>query len=254
MDNFSLSGRVALVTGASSGLGEHFAKVLAQAGARVVVGARRVDRLHSLVNAITQSGGEALAAAMDVTDADSISAAFDAAETHFDTVDILVNNAGVAAPSRFLDGDEAGWDFTMDTNLKAVWRVAQEAARRLVKAQRGGSIINVASILGLQPGLDQTFYATAKAGVVQLTKTQALELWRKNIRVNALCPGYFETELNSDFFQTDKGKSYLNRIPPQRLGQLDELSGPLLLLASEGGSFMTGVALPVDGGHLLQSL
>ncbi len=254
-DRFSLSGRIALVTGASSGLGAHFAKILADAGARVVVSARRIERLESLVASIADSGGDAFAAAMDVTDATSVAQAFDAAEAHFgDSVDILVNNAGVAAPSRFLKGTEADWDFTMDTNLKAVWRVAQEAARRLVAAEKPGSIINVASILGLHPGLDQTFYATAKAGVVQLTKVQALELWRKHIRVNALCPGYFETEMNTDFFQTDKGRAYLDKIPPKRAGSLEELSGPLLLLASEAGSFMTGVALPVDGGHLLQSL
>nr|WP_221200525.1 SDR family oxidoreductase [Litorivivens lipolytica] len=249
-----MSGKVALVTGASSGLGEHFARVLAQAGAKVVVGARRVERLKALVDVIKVDGGAAHAVAMDVTSADSITSAFDAAEKAFGLVSIVVNNAGVAAPSRFLDGDEDGWDFTMDTNLKAVWRVSQEAARRLSAVGQGGSIVNVASILGLHPGLDQTFYATAKAGVVQLTKNTALELWRKNIRVNALCPGYFETEMNSDFFHSAKGQAYLKKIPPQRLGNLDELSGPLLLLASDAGSFMTGVALPVDGGHLLGAL
>ncbi len=252
--SFDLSGQVALVTGASSGLGAHFAKVLANAGAYVVLGARRVDRLEALVAEIERSGGRALATEMDVNDGGSVQAAFDAAQEAFGVVSVLINNAGVARPSRFLDGDEAAWDFTMDTNLKAVWRVSQEAAGRMVASRSKGSIVNVASILGLQPGLDQTFYATAKAGVVQLTKTIALELWRKNIRVNALCPGYFETEMNSDFFQSEKGAAYLKKIPPQRLGNLEELSGPLLLLASDAGSFMTGVALPVDGGHLLQSL
>lgn len=251
---FDLSGKVALVTGASSGLGEHFARVLAQAGAKVVVGARRIDRLDALVEAIKVDGGAAHAVAMDVTSSESVAAAFDTAEEAFGRVSIVVNNAGVAAPSRFLDGDESGWDFTMETNLKAVWRVSQEAARRLAAVGEGGSIVNVASILGLHPGRDHTFYATAKAGVVQLTKNTALELWRKNIRVNALCPGYFETEMNSDFFLSEKGVAYLKKIPPQRLGNLEELSGPLLLLASDAGSFMTGVALPVDGGHLLGAL
>lgn len=251
---FELKGRVALVTGASSGLGEHFARVLAQAGAKVVVGARRLVRLQALVADIRKRGGQAHAVAMDVTSASSIAAAFDSAQEMFGLVTVLVNNAGVASPSRFLEGEEEGWDFTMDTNLKAVWRVSQEAARRMVAAETGGSIVNVASILGLHPGLDQTFYATAKAAVVQLTKNTALELWRKGIRVNALCPGYFETEMNRDFFQSDKGKTYLKKIPPQRLGSLDELSAPLLLLASDAGSFMTGVALPVDGGHLLGTL
>lgn len=252
--SFDLSNRVALVTGASSGLGAHFARVLAEAGASVVVGARRVERLQALVAEIQSTGGRALAVAMDVNDRASVQAAFDAAQEVFGVVTVLINNAGVASPSRFLDGDEAAWDFTMDTNLKAVWRISQESAGRMVASRQGGSIVNIASILGLQPGLDQTFYATAKAAVVQLTKTTALELWRKNIRVNALCPGYFETEMNSDFFHSDKGAAYLKKIPPQRLGNLDELSGPLLLLASDAGSFITGVALPVDGGHLLQSL
>ena len=253
-ERFDLSGRVALVTGASSGLGAHFATVLAAAGASVVVAARRRERLQALVADIEQGGGKALAVAMDVNDHASVQAGFDAAQDAFGVVSVLINNAGVAAPGRFLDGDEAGWDFTMDTNLKAVWRISQEAAGRMVASRTHGSIVNIASILGLHPGLDQTFYATAKAGVVQLTKTIALELWRKNIRVNALCPGYFETEMNGDFFQSDKGAAYLKKIPPQRLGDIDELSGPLLLLASDAGSFMTGVAMPVDGGHLLQSL
>ncbi|MFT5576346.1 MAG: NAD(P)-dependent dehydrogenase (short-subunit alcohol dehydrogenase family) [Bermanella sp.] len=253
-DPFDLSGRVALVTGASSGLGEHFAKVLVGAGASVVLAARRKDRLEKLVAEIAQTGGKALAVAMDVNDRASVQAGFDAAQATFGVVTVLVNNAGVARPGRFLDGDDAGWDFTMNTNLKAVWRVSQEAAGRMVASRSAGSIVNIASILGLQPGLNQAFYATAKAGVVQLSKTTALELWRKNIRVNALCPGYFETEMNSGFFQSEKGAAYLEKIPPQRLGELDELSGPLLLLASDAGSFMTGVALPVDGGHLLQGL
>jgi NAD(P)-dependent dehydrogenase (short-subunit alcohol dehydrogenase family) len=252
--SLDLSGRVALVTGASSGLGAHFAMVLAQAGATVVAAARRVDRLERLVADISGAGGQAIAVAMDVNDADSVVAAFDQVEASVGTVSILVNNAGVANPSRFVDSTEQQWDFTVDTNLKAVWRVSRDASERMIKAGVTGSIINIASILGLQPGANNALYATAKAGVIQLTKNSAQELWRHNIRVNALCPGYFETEINADFFRSEKGSLYLKKIPPRRLGNMDELTMPLLMLASQAGSFITGVALPVDGGHLLQSL
>ncbi|WP_295872498.1 SDR family NAD(P)-dependent oxidoreductase [uncultured Zhongshania sp.] len=252
--SLDLSGQFALVTGASSGLGAHFAQVLAQAGATVVAAARRVDRLESLVADIEAAGGKAMAVAMDVNDGSSVVAAFDQVQATLGTVTVVVNNAGVADPSRFVDSTEDKWDFTVDTNLKAVWRVSREASERMIKAGVGGSIINISSILGLQPSSNNTLYATAKAGVIQLTKNSAQELWRHNIRVNALCPGYFETEINTDFFQSEKGAQYLNKIPPRRLGQMDELTMPLLMLASSAGSFISGVALPVDGGHLLQSL
>ncbi|MFT7404588.1 SDR family NAD(P)-dependent oxidoreductase [Zhongshania sp.] len=252
--SLDLSGEVALVTGASSGLGAHFATVLAQAGATVVAAARRVDRLERLVADISEAGGKAIAVAMDVNDAGSVVAAFDHVEASVGTVTILVNNAGVADPSRFVDSTEQKWDFTVDTNLKAVWRVSRDASERMIKAGVTGNIINIASILGLQPSANNALYATAKAGVIQLTKNSAQELWRHNIRVNALCPGYFETEINADFFRSEKGSQYLNKIPPRRLGNMDELTMPLLMLASQAGSFITGVALPVDGGHLLQSL
>jgi NAD(P)-dependent dehydrogenase (short-subunit alcohol dehydrogenase family) len=252
--SLDLSGQLALVTGASSGLGAHFAQVLARAGATVVAAARRVDRLESLVADIEAAGGKAMAVAMDVNDGSSVVAAFDQVQANLGTVTVVVNNAGVADPGRFVDSTEDKWDFTVDTNLKAVWRVSREASERMIKAGVGGSIINISSILGLQPSSNNTLYATAKAGVIQLTKNSAQELWRHNIRVNALCPGYFETEINTDFFQSEKGAQYLNKIPPRRLGQMDELTMPLLMLASSAGSFISGVALPVDGGHLLQSL
>ena len=252
--SIDLSGRVALVTGASSGLGAHFAKVLAQAGAAVVVAARRVDKLQALVADIAAEGGKALSVTMDVNDKASVVAAFDAAEAALGPIAILVNNAGVAEPSRFVDSTEEQWDFVVDTNLRAVWRVSREASARMLKAGVSGSIINIASILGLHPSANNSLYATAKAGVIQLSKNTAQELWRNNIRVNALCPGYFETEINSEFFHSEKGRQYLNRIQPRRLGQMHELTMPLLLLASDAGSFLNGVALPVDGGHLVQSL
>jgi NAD(P)-dependent dehydrogenase (short-subunit alcohol dehydrogenase family) len=251
---FSLKGKTALVSGASSGLGAHFAKVLASAGATVVVAARRQDKLDSLVAQIESAGGKALAVSMDVTSTDSVAAALDQAEAAFDSVDILVNNAGVAGSRHSLKEDEANWDFVMDTNLKGAWRLAHAVANRAVAASRPCSIINVASILGLRVGFGESTYAISKAAVVQMTKALALELARKNIRVNAICPGYFATEMNSDYLLSDKGQAYLSGTTSGRMGDVEELGGPLLLLASDAGSFMNGAIVPVDGGHLVGSL
>lgn len=254
-NRFDLTGKTALITGASSGLGEHFATILSQAGARVVVAARRAERLQTLVDTIQAAGGQALAVTMDVTDADSINAGFDRAEAAFGAVDILVNNAGIGDPVAFLDMTEGNWRSMMDTNLDGAWRVAHRATVAMAKAGQGGSVINIASILGLRVGTALSHYAVAKAGVVQLTKAMALELARHDIRVNAIAPGYFRTEMNGDYFDTEKGQQYIrSKVPMRRLGQLEELSGPLLLLASEAGSFMTGSVLNVDGGHLSNSL
>lgn len=253
-NRFDLTGRTALVTGASSGFGAHFCRILAQAGARVVAAARRVDRLEQLVALIESEGGVAMAVALDVNDGDSVSAAFAEAEQRFGVVDILVNNAGVGDPHFFRKTTERDWDHFMETNLKAVWRMSRVCVDRLLAEKRAGSIINIASILGLQPSTGLSLYATSKAGVIQLTKSMALELLRDNIRVNALCPGYFKTEMNEEFFASAKGLEFIRRTPAQRWGELDELSAPLLLLASDAGSFINGVALPVDGGHLVHSL
>jgi len=251
---FSMQGKVALVTGASSGFGAHFSRQLAARGAAVVVCARRVDRLEALVTEIEAAGGRAMAAAMDVTDRASVEAGFDAAEQAFGTVTVVANNAGVAETKAALEIDEAGWDYVMDANLKAVWSVAQTAAQRMVAARTSGSIVNIASILGLAVGPGLSTYAISKAGVVQLTKALALEFSRANIRVNAICPGYFVTEMNQAFFASEKGKAYIKTTPTRRTGQMDEMTAPFMLLASDAGAFINGVALPVDGGHLLGGL
>ncbi|PCD00516.1 SDR family NAD(P)-dependent oxidoreductase [Halopseudomonas pelagia] len=252
---FDLTGKTALITGASSGLGEHFARVLAAAGASVVVAARRADRLARLVQDLQDQGYQALAVTMDVTDAESIDAGFTAAETQFGSVDILINNAGIGEGVPFLKMTEGNWRSMLDTNLDGAWRVAHRAAVAMAKSGQGGSIVNIASILGLRVGQGLSHYAVAKAGVVQLTKAMAIELARDKIRVNAIAPGYFRTEMNNDYFESEKGQQYIKeKVPMRRLGQLEELSGPLLLLASEAGSFMTGTIINVDGGHLSNSL
>lgn len=250
----NLEGKVALVTGASSGLGAHFAKVLAAAGAHVIAAARRKEKLDALVQEIQAAGGKADAVSMDVTDAESVETALQNAESLAGTVNILINNAGVADPRHCLKVQEENWDFVMDTNLKGAWRLAQAVALRSIAAKRPCSIVNIASILGLRVGFGESTYAAAKAGLVQLTKAMALELARKGVRVNAICPGYFETEINSGYLNSEKGKAFMGNTPIGRHGQVEELSAPLLLLASDAGSYINGVALAVDGGHIVNSL
>ncbi|KAB2913444.1 MAG: glucose 1-dehydrogenase [Hyphomicrobiaceae bacterium] len=249
--SFSLDGKTALVTGASSGLGEHFARTLAQAGAKVVLAARRVDRLEKLAAELNTAGRRAVAVALDVTDAASVAAAFDAAESGLGPIGILVNNAGVPSGSYFLKTGEEEWRSVMAVNLDGVFRVGQEAARRMVAAGCGGSIINIASILGFGVLKSLSAYAASKAAVVSLTKSMALELARDRIRVNAIAPGYFSTEINDAFLSSAPGKRLLSAVPLGRAGALPELDGPLLLLASEAGAFMTGSVITVDGGHRL---
>lgn len=244
---WNLSGQVALVTGASSGLGAHFAGVLARAGAHVILAARRVSQLEAVAAGI---GGDCSVIPLDVANAASISAQLD----RLKSVDILVNNAGLVRESTALDHREEDWDSVLDTNLKGMFMLSQAVARGMRERNAGGSIINIASILGLRQGGGMVSYAVSKAGVIQLTKTMALELARFGIRVNAIAPGYVETDLNSDFWQTDAGKTLIKRIPQRRLGQLQNLDGPLLLLASDASAYMTGSVITVDGGHLVSTL
>jgi len=253
-DPFSLGGKHVLITGGSSGLGRFFAESLAARGASVTIAARRTEALAKTVDYIGEKKGLAHSVVMDVTVSQSVEAAFDTAERRFGPVEIVVNNAGVASTRLALEQDEASWDKVLDTNLKGVWLVAQSAGRRMVAHGVKGSIVNIASILGLRVAGGVAPYAISKAGVVQMTKALALEWARHSIRVNALAPGYFETELNDDFFRGDAGQALIKRIPQRRLGELQELEGPLLLLASSAGSYMTGSVVVVDGGHLVSSL
>lgn len=251
---FSLSGKIALVTGASSGIGRHMAITLANAGAQVIAVARRVDKLQALVDEIRQQGAMAHAVAMDVTSAESVKICFDQIESLTGAPDIIVSNAGTTVGKPALDQTEADWDFVIDTNLKGCWLVDTEAARRLVKHKKPGSIINIASILGERVAGAVGPYSASKAGVIQMTKSLALEFARYGIRVNAILPGYVMTDLNSEFLTSDAGKRLESRVPFRRFGQMDDMDGPLLLLASDAGHAMTGTALPVDWGHLVSTL
>ena len=253
-DLFSLTGKVALVTGASSGLGRHFAGVLAEAGAQVVAGARRLERLSDVVTSIESSGGRAVATQLDVSDPESVRAMFEMTDNTVGLIDIVVNCAGTAETGRFLELGDEEWSKVFAVNVDGLRRVSQEATRRLIEAERPGVIVNIASVAGIGAAPGWTVYATSKAAVIHLTKTMATELWRFNIRVNALCPGYFPSEMNEEFLTSERGQEYVARFPPRRVGELHELTGPLLLLASDASSYMTGVALPVDGGHAIRLL
>lgn len=253
-EQFGLKDKVAFVTGAGSGLGRQFARTLAEAGATVALAARRREKLEETAQMVADIGGTAICVDLDVTDSSSVRDSFAEAESSVGTADILVNNAGISREGFLVDLSEADWDAVVDTNLKGVFLVAQRAAQGMIKAGKPGSIINIASVLGLQVSKMLAPYIAAKSGVVQLTKAMALEWSRYSIRVNAIAPGYFQTEINEHFWGSEASKRMVKRIPMKRVGVVSELSGPLLLLASDAGSYMTGSIIGVDGGHLCASL
>lgn len=247
-----IADRHVLVTGASSGLGAHFAKLCARHGAHVSIAARRVERLAQLRGELERLGAASAAAyGLDVTDADSIAALFDALAR---PLDCLVNNAGISAAAPALDTPLESFDAVMATNLRGPWAMALAAAGAWRAQGRGGTVVNVASILGARVAGGVAPYAVSKAGVRQMTAALALEWARLGIRVNALAPGYIETEINADFFATPAGEAMIKRIPMRRLGRPEDLDAAFLLLATDAAPWMTGVFLPVDGGHLVSGL
>jgi NAD(P)-dependent dehydrogenase (short-subunit alcohol dehydrogenase family) len=246
-----LDGKSALITGASSeGFGAHFARVLARHGTAVTVAARRLAPLEVLVEEIRKEGGCAQALAFDVTDVASVRKAI----SSIGPPDILINNAGISRTGPALDQTEAEYDSVLDTNLKGAWFVAAEVARAMRGRDKGGSIVNIASILGLRQMKGAASYAVAKAGVIQMTHQLGLEFARFRIRVNAIAPGFFASDINRDFLATDAGKAMMQRVAMRRFGEYRDLEGALLLLASDASAFMTGSVIVVDGGHCLSSL
>lgn len=250
----SLDGKVALITGASSGFGEHFAGVMARAGAGVVLAARRRERIDALAERLAADGARAHAVALDVTDPASVATGVREAVEAMGALDVLLNNAGVSDAGPALNTTDEAWRLVVDTNLNGCFTVAREAAGHMREGGRGGSIINIASILGFRVAGGVASYAAAKAGLVHLTKALALEWARHAIRVNAIAPGYFETDINREFFATEQGAALVKRIPQRRLGEHGDLDGALLLLASEASAYMTGTTITVDGGHLCSTL
>jgi NAD(P)-dependent dehydrogenase (short-subunit alcohol dehydrogenase family) len=249
----NFNGKVALVTGASSGLGARFAKILAEAGAQVVLAARRVERLKELRAEIESSGGAAHIVTMDVTDHDSIKSAIAHAETEAGPIDILVNNSGVSSTQRLVDVTPEDYRYVMDTNLQGAFFVAQEAAKRMILRAKGDPsrqhrIINIASVAGLRVLSQIGVYCMSKAGVVQMTKAMALEWGRHGINVNAICPGYIETEINREYFQSEGGRKLIDMLPRKRIGYPEDLDGLLLLLSADESRFINGAIITADDG------
>ena len=252
--SYDLAGQCAFVSGASSGLGRRFALVLAKAGAKVAIAARRADKLQELRHEIEAFDGRAIPIGLDVRDPKSVRQAVACAETELGAITILVNNAGISIPKPFLETDEADWDQIVGTNLKGAWLLAKEVAQHMTRLGHGGTIINIASIISDRVIGHNAVYGAAKAGLVHLTKAMAVELARHAIRVNAIAPGYITTEMNQEFFASGEGEKIKQRIPLRRIGAPEDLDGVLLLLASDASGFMTGAVVTVDGGQSVNPL
>lgn len=253
----NFEGKIALVTGASSGLGARFAKILAQAGAQVVLAARRIDRLKELRAEIEADGGAAHVVALDVTDYASIKSAIAHAETEAGPIDILVNNAGVSTTQRLIDVTPEDYAYVMDTNHRGAFFVAQETAKRMIARAKGDPklqhrIINIASVAGLRVVPQIGLYCMSKAAVVHMTKSMAVEWGKYGINVNAICPGYVETEINSEYFSTEQGQQLVNMLPRKRVGKPEDLDGLLLLFAAEESHFINGSIVAADDGMSAQ--
>jgi NAD(P)-dependent dehydrogenase (short-subunit alcohol dehydrogenase family) len=246
-----LEGQTAFVTGASSGLGRRFAVVLARAGAQVALAARRVRDLEALAAEITASGGRAMPVYLDVTDKNSVREAAEATAAELGAITLLVNNAGVSGQKAIKDISSSDYDLVLDTNLKGAWLVAREVGRRMIAAGRGGKIVNIASILGFEVINGLSLYCMSKGGLIQMTKVMALEWARYDIQVNALAPGYIETDINRDFFASDAGKARIDTLLRRRLGRPADLDGALMLLVSPDSNFITGSVITVDDGQSL---
>ena len=256
VDLFSLKGKNIAITGASSGFGHHFAGVLAGAGANVILGARRAEKIADRVSEINQSGGQALGIPLDVTIPDSCADFLHQAEEAFGPVDVLINNAGVEAGAKtYAMIDEDDWDFVLDTNLKSVWRLSKMYTESVVKnKQSEGNIINVSSITAYRTIKGQFPYAVSKAALVKATEIMALEGARYGIRVNSLAPGYILTDVSRILLESERSDTFVKGIPMRRYGEFEDLDGPLLLLASDGSRYMTGSTVVVDGGHIVSEL
>ena len=250
-NNLSLKGQVALITGASSGLGVSFAQFLSKAGATVVLAARRRDKCAEVARKID---GKTLAVTLDVIDSKSIEDALSLTEKAFAPVSVLVNSAGIVIDQPLMDTAEADWKHVIDTNLTGCWLMTQAVSRRMISENIQGRIVNISSILGFTPTNHVHAYSASKAGINQLTRTSAIELSRYGISVNAIAPGYIETDLNREFLNSPKGKLITKRIPQRRFGQLGDLEGPIILLTSPSGAYITGEIITIDGGLSLKGM